>query len=113
MANQYNPTSLVSGSFLSTAVTSYYSVPASSNVQITQLTITNVDSSSSHAVSIYLSPNDAAITSDLLLNYTLAPGESRSVFQAIGHVLPEEGTIQAVADEANLVTLKASGILCQ
>lgn len=113
MANQFNPISLVSGSFLTTGVASYYQVPNLSTVQITKLTITNVDSTASHAVSIYLSPNNAAPTATILLQYTLAPGECRDVFQADGHVLPAGGTIQAFADTVNVVAMKASGILCQ
>lgn len=111
MANNITPAPLVNG-FVPGALGTLYTVPASQQAVIQQMAITNTDVVNAHKVSIYLSPNsNPGSTSDLIWSGTLSPGQSYSVYQAIGQVLAAGGTIQAFADAATTVNMIAGGLL--
>src|SRR5438105_11514715 len=112
MATSFTPASLVSA-VIPAATTVLYTVPVSTTVKLSQMTITNTDAGLSHKVTIYLCSNASAPgTKDVLCpTIILSPGQSYSVYQAINQVLNASGTIQASCDADSLVNMKVSGIV--
>lgn len=110
MATSFTPITLVAGTLLGGSIGIVYTVPQLTSVQITQMTVTNTDTSN-HSVTIYLASNSTSPgRAQQLAQVTLTPGQCYSVYQALGQVLSAGATIQASADIDGVVNIKASGV---
>jgi len=107
----YQVKTLVQGSTLTTAAAVYYTAPTGTYTRITQLSVTNTDSSP-HVISLYLASSSSApgVADTVLKSKTLQANETFVPSAALGFVLSPAATIQAIADANSLVVIKASGI---
>lgn len=107
----YSVKTLVQGSTLTTSAVVYYTAPVGTFTRITQMSITNTDSSP-RVISIYLASSSAApgVPDTVIKNKTLQAGETWVPYQALGSVLSPGTTLQAIADADSVIVLKASGI---
>lgn len=102
---------LVQGAVLKTVPEPLYTAAAGTFARITQLTVTNTTTTSA-TVSVFLVDDAAAPGNDDFLIFEKAvPAKGTISFdQAIGHVIGENGTIQATASTDDLLVLKVSGV---
>lgn len=108
----YSPIVMIEGTQLTSSVAVYYTAPALSNARISQLVLTNADTTTPHSVTLYLAPGSGSPdNSNLIINKVLAPKETYVVYQVGNLVIPAAGTIQAIADTSAVVTIHASGVL--
>jgi hypothetical protein len=102
---------LVSGSTLTTSAVVYYTAPTGTYTRITQISVTNTDSSP-RIVDVYIATGAGApaTVDQIIKQKTLAVNETWVPYQALGVVLSTGQTLQAKADANSVVVLKASGI---
>ena len=102
---------MVTGSQLTAAAATYYTVGTSARAQIQAMTLTNTTGGAVTAT-VYLVPSGgtAAASNTILSAKSIAAGESYKCIEAIGQWLEAGGTIQALAGSATSISLVASGI---
>lgn len=84
----------------------YYTCPANTRSSVKKLTVHNNDTAN-RAVTVYLVPSagTAGVTNIATIAQTLAPNESRDLYEIEGHSIAAGDTIQAFADTAAKVTI--------
>lgn len=106
----YTPVKLVSGVLLNSSTTVMYTAPNGTTIRISTVVLKNTDNSNPHTVSVWIAPSAVAPNnSSYLIQKTLAAGETYVLYQAQNLVLTPGNTIQAVCDNATVVTMFASG----
>lgn len=102
---------IIQGSLLTTAAAVYYTTPKSTATKITQLTVTNTDTVV-RTVSLYLASSSASpTTADIVVKAkAIQPNETWVAYPLVGAILAADTTVQAEADAAGVVVIKASGI---
>ena len=102
---------LIQGTVVSTTPTVYYTAPANVYAKITQMLFNN-NTTASVSITVYLcagagTPSRADIA---IPSRTLVANEVWVPYPIIGAVLAPGGTIQIVANTANAIIAKASGL---
>jgi hypothetical protein len=104
----YTPAGFGNGALTAVNAT-LYTVPGSTNVILKELVLTNADSSA-RTITMYLVPNGGtAGQSNEILAAQKLDGNSTLVL-ALSTYLETGATIQGLADKANLVSWRASGV---
>ena len=100
---------LVVAKYIESSLTTQYTT---SNVRaiIDKFTITNV-SSSNVSVDVHLVPasGSASVSNTIVVNRVIAPQETYTFPELVGHSLEPGGSIAAVADADSAVVLRVSG----
>lgn len=104
------PKRLIPGSQLTTSAATYYTVATGLTGTISAMTATNTSDAVAQ-VTVWLVPqgSTAGDTNVVLSERSIAPGDSRIVYEAIGQSLAQGGKIQASASDASAINLVASG----
>lgn len=94
--------------------TALYTAPAQTRCIVKKLTFSSTDASTARTVSVYIVRSGQAAALDdaevLWKTKTLAPLESKSCYEAEGHVLEEGDMLYAVASAATSITAHGSGV---
>lgn len=104
------PKALNNGALLTTAVATYYTVPAGAVTTITQASLVNSDAAN-RTVTIYAVPaaGTANASNKRIAAKVLVPNETWVPFAIIGKKLAVGTTIQAICDANSVVSLDLSG----
>ena len=108
----YTMKPLVQGSVLTTGATIYFTVVgAGVTVRITQMAVTNSDVAS-HTFTLYLRPSIGVpvLADTIIIEKVIQPKETWVPYQALGFVLVQGATIQALASANGVLILKSAGI---
>lgn len=107
----YQPKRLIQAQFIPSSVGILYTTPTSVLSKITQISVTNTDSSA-QTFSLYITPGILAPTAfeEVIKTKTLAPNETWLVYPIIGIILPASSSIQAVASIADKLVITSSGL---
>lgn len=104
---------LFAPAFLSDTVALVYTASASQRVSLTTVLAVNTSLVDPYWLQIHLVPTGGA-PSDvniILPEFTLRPGESRSLEDLRGVIVPPEAELWAFAEDPSVVSLSASGLL--
>lgn len=102
---------IIEGSVLGTSVATYFTSPTNVKTLIKKLTFTNT-SANAVKVTVYLVPpsGSAQDSNCVRKERIIAVNETYECYEAENHLLEAGGSIQALADAANSVTIMASGV---
>ena len=107
----YQPKQMIAPQFIPAAIGILYTAPVSVQSKITQISVTNTDSSA-QSFSIFLTPGIAAPTSyeEVIKSKVLAPNETWIVYPLYSSIIKAGSSIQAVASIADKLIITASGL---
>jgi len=105
------PIQLIAVTALTASLASYYTAPASKRVIISKFTLTNTDAGVQN-VDVHVVPTGGSADSSNIVIKQLAldAGQTAAVYQLEGHIMAAGDEIHAVADDASVVLLFASGV---
>lgn len=102
---------IISGSQLTNAATTYYTVGANTKCEVRKLTFCNATAGAvTVTVHLVTSGGSAADSNKITHQRSLAAGETWLCPEAVGQVLEAGGTIQALASAGASVTIVGSGL---
>lgn len=102
---------LIPSQLLSSSAATYYTTPANTKSAIKRLTVCN-PTGTARAVTIYLiaSGGTAGASNTITYQRVVAAGATEIIWEAEGHALEVGGFIQALADSASQVSIRATGV---
>lgn len=107
----YSQKQMIAPQFIPTAIGILYTSPVSVQSKITQISVTNTDSSA-QSFSIYITPGIAApaANEEVIRSKVLAPNETWICYPLYSSVIKSGSSIQAVASIADKLIITASCI---
>jgi len=102
---------MVTGTLLTNALVTLYTVPANTTGKVNEIILTNHDTVARTVALNLIDSGDAAGDKNEIIDvtgWTLAPGETR--FIGMDQVLDAAGFIQALADVTSVVSIRITGI---
>lgn len=107
----YLPKKILSPQFISNVVGILYTTPLAASTKITQISVTNTDSSP-QTFSIFLTPGILAPTAfeEVIKSKVLAPNETWMCYPLYSTIIKAGSSIQAVASIADKLIITASGL---
>ena len=107
----YSPKQMIAPQFIPATIGVLYTSPVSAQSKITQISVTNTDSTS-QTFSIYLTPGIAAPASyeEVIKSKVLAPNETWMCYPLYSTIIKAGSSIQAISSIADKLIITASGL---
>ncbi len=105
------PKKLFTPAQLTSALATYYTVPASTRTVLKKVTLTN-DGSAPETITVHLveTGGTAGVTNIALKAKAIGPGETYEAYEIEGHIMNAGDFIRALASTASKVNLHISGV---
>lgn len=107
----YSPKQMIAPQFIPAAIGILYTAAPSGMSKITQISVTNTDSSA-QSFSLYITPGIAAPASyeEVIKSKVLAPNETWMCYPLYSTIIKASSSIQAVASIADKLVITSSGL---